>query len=140
MSQHGYGPYDADGVPFNLAAGANGVVSGSTIAMQAASLVINAGGTTAALTVTLPTNPPDGCVAEISSLYQITSLTVNASAAGAATDSIVNGTLGAVTEIIPVATTTAGSSTNTIKYKYSLNGYINGNVPALNPRTWFRVQ
>jgi hypothetical protein len=140
MSQVGYGSNDPIGQPFNYLAGANGVVTGSTIAMIAASLVINAGGTTAALTVTLPVNPPDGCVAEITSLFQTTSLTVNAATTGVAADTIVNGTLGVVTEILPVASGTAGAATNTVKYKYSLNGYINGNVPALNPRTWFRVQ
>jgi hypothetical protein len=127
-----YGHSDCWGIPFDFYAGATGVVTGSTFAMQTGTIVFNAGATIAALTVTLPLNPPDGARAEIYSTNQITSLTVNANT----NDVIVNGTLGAVTEIIPVASGTAGSAASMVKYMYSLNGAANGN----NPRTWLRVQ
>jgi hypothetical protein len=135
MSQIGYGHSDAVGAPFDFYAGAN-VVTGTTIAMQTASLVLAAAGTTAALTVTLPLNPTDGCVAEISSTQIVTSLTVNANT----NDSIVNGVLTAVTALTPTALATAGVATATIKYKYSLNGSQVGNAAPINARTWVRVQ
>jgi hypothetical protein len=130
--QLGYGHSDTVGVPFDFYAGAS-VVTGTTFAMQTNQLVLNPTGTLAAATVTLPLNPPDGCVAEISSTQILTSLTVNANTG----DLIVSGVLGTVTGMTPVATVGAGSATNTVKYKYSLNGGITG---GLNPRTWVRVQ
>lgn len=135
MSQLGYGATDPVGAPFNFIAGAN-VVTGSTVTMTAASLVFAAAGTTAALTVNLPLNPPDGCVAEISSTQIVTALTVAANTG----DAIVNGLLAAVTGLTPVASAGAGSATAVIKYKYSLAGSIAGNAAAINPRTWVRVQ
>jgi hypothetical protein len=136
MSQFGYGSADPVGAPFTYDAGVNGVVTGSTITMTTASLLLNAGATIAALNVVLPLNPPDGCVAEISSVGTITAFTVAANTG----DSILAGGLGAPTIFTAAAaSTTAPSALATYRYKYTLNGYINGNVPALNPRTWVRV-
>jgi hypothetical protein len=128
-----YGHSDCWGIPFDFYAGATGVVTGSTFAMQTGTIVFNAGATIAALTVTLPLNPPDGARAEIITLAQITSLTVNANT----NDVIVNGILGAIVgPFVPTASTGTGSATAAVKYVYSLNGAANG----LNPRTWLRVQ
>jgi hypothetical protein len=101
--------------------------------MQTGQLIVDAGATLAALTVVLPLNPPDGALAEIMSLYQITSLTIQANTG----DSLVVGTLGTPTEIIPVASATAGSATGKIAYRYTLNGDI---IKGFAPRTWLRVQ
>lgn len=127
-----YGHSDCWGIPFDFYAGATGVVTGSTFAMQTGSILFNAGATIAALTVTLPLNPPDGARAEIMTTGIITSLTVNANT----NDVIVNGVLTAVTGLTPVASAGTGSATAAVKYVYSLNGAANGN----NPRTWTRVQ
>lgn len=136
MSQVGYGQYDVVGAPFNLQAGAAGVVTGNTITMTAAGIVFNGAATIAAQTVVLPLNPADGAVAEISSLQVITALTVNASAG----DVIVNGVLGVASTITPVAAT-GGSSTGKVSYKYSLNGFVTPTTGVVvNARTWFRVQ
>jgi hypothetical protein len=134
MSQLGFGPSDTVGVPFVT----NVPLTGAAITMQAAALVLNAAGTIATAAVTLPLNPPDGCVAEISTTQIITGLTVTANTG----DSIVNGVLGAVTGLTPVASVGAGSESSTIKYKYSLNGALPVSAVTglgANPRTWFRV-
>lgn len=133
--QAGYGHGDVVGVPFDFYAGAT-LVTGSTITMQTAILVVNPTGTLAALTVNLPLNPVDGAFAEITSTAILTSLTVNANTG----DVIVNGILGAVTGLTPVASVGAGSATATIKYKYTLNGFQPASGAAVNPRTWVRVQ
>jgi hypothetical protein len=133
--QVGYGHGDVVGVPFDFYAGAT-LVTGSTITMQTAVLVLNPTGTLAALTVNLPLNPVDGADASISTTAQITSLTVNANTG----DLIVPGVLAAVTEIIPVASGTAGSASATIKFKYTLNGFQPASGAAVNPRSWIRVQ
>lgn len=141
MSQVGYGHSDPVGVPFDLYTGAGQIVTGFNITMATASLVLNPATTPLATgTVNLPLNPPDGCVAEISSTQVITTLTVAANSG----DVIVNGILGAASTLTPVAAT-GGSATAAIKYKYSLNGGVPGNsqspsAVAVNPRTWFRVQ
>ncbi len=133
--QVGYGHGDVVGVPFDFYAGAT-LVTGSTITMQTAILVLNAGATLAALTVNLPLNPVDGAVAEITTLYQVTSLTINANTG----DVIVTGTNGTVGEIIPAASTTAGSASATVRYRYTLNGFQPASGAAVNPRSWIRVQ
>jgi hypothetical protein len=133
--QVGYGHGDVVGVPFDFYAGAT-LVTGSTITMQTAVLVLNPTGTLAALTVNLPLNPVDGADASISTTAQITSLTVNANTG----DLIVPGVLAAVTEIIPVASGAAGSASATIKFKYTLNGFQPASGAAVNPRSWIRVQ
>ncbi len=129
-----YGHSDAWGIPFDFYAGATGVVTGSTISMQTATLVLNGAATIAALTVNLPLNPPDGCRAEIISTQIITALTVAANTG----DLIVNGVLGAASTITPTAST-GGQADAAIKYVYTLNGFQAGNT-FLNPRTWIRVQ
>jgi hypothetical protein len=133
--QVGYGHGDVVGVPFDFYAGAT-LVTGSTITMQTAVLVLNPSGTLAALTVNLPLNPVDGAVAAITSTAILTSLTVNANTG----DVIVNGILAAVTGLTPVASAGAGSATATIRYKYTLNGFQPASGAAVNPRTWVRVQ
>lgn len=144
MSQLGYGQYDAVASPFNYFPNA-GIVTGTTIAMQAAGLLLAPTTTVAALTVTLPLNPADGTVAEITNVGSaaVTALTI----AAATGDAIATSNLGVPTTIAaPTASATAPSAASTYKYKYSLNGYITGNssafpnpVPAVNPRSWFRV-
>jgi hypothetical protein len=133
--QSGYGHGDVCGVPFDFYGGAT-LVTGSTITMQTAQLVLNATGTLAALTVNLPLNPVDGACAEITTEQIVTSMTVVANTG----DVIVNGVLAAVTGITPVASAGAGSATGTIKYKYTLNGFQPASGAAVNPRTWLRVQ
>jgi hypothetical protein len=135
--QVGYGHGDVVGVPFDFYAGAT-LVTGSTITMQTAVLVLNPTGTLAALTVNLPLNPVDGADASITSTQVISAagLTVNANTG----DVIVNGVLGAATSLTPAATATSGSATATIKYKYTLNGFQPASGAAVNPRSWIRVQ
>jgi hypothetical protein len=135
--QVGYGHGDVVGVPFDFYAGAT-LVTGSTITMQTAVLVLNPTGTLATLTVNLPLNPVDGADASITSTQAISAagLTVNANTG----DAIANGVLTAATSLTPAATATAGSATATIKYKYTLNGFQPASGAAVNPRTWIRVQ
>jgi len=131
----GYGHGDVVGVPFDFYAGAT-LVTGSTITMQTAILVLNPPGTLAALTVNLPLNPVDGADGSITSTQILTALTVNANTG----DVIVNGILAAVTGLTPVASAGAGSATATLRYKYTLNGFQPASGAAVNPRTWVRVQ
>jgi hypothetical protein len=135
MSQLGYGSSDPVGSPFQYVAGAN-LATGFSITMTAARLLLNPTGTLATGAVTLPLNPPDGCVAEITTTQQLTAFTVSANTG----DSISYGVLAAVTEIIPTNSATAGVPTGTIKYAYTLNGSQAGNAAAINPRTWVRIQ
>jgi hypothetical protein len=130
-TQVGYGHSDVVGFPFDFYG--TSLTTGTVINMQTALLVISAGATLAALTVNLPLNPTDGALAAITTQYQVTSLTINANTG----DLILNGTEGAVTEIIPVASGTAGSAASTVQYRYSLNGDI---IKGYAPRTWIRVQ
>jgi len=150
-TQLGYGVSDTVGAPFQLLATATGVVTGNTVQMVGGGLHFNGAATIAAQTVTLPQNPVDGCVAEISSSQVITALTVQAATnyapqgtavnqAGTVSDVIVNGVLGAATTITPTAQA-GGVAIAVIKYKYSLNGYTNPTTGVVsNARTWFRVQ
>jgi hypothetical protein len=133
--QVGYGHGDVVGVPFDFYAGAT-LVTGSTITMQTAVLVLNPTGTLAALTVNLPLNPVDGADASITSTATITSLTVAANTG----DVIVPGVLGTLTTLVPVAATGAGGATATVRFKYTLNGFQPASGAAVNPRTWLRVQ
>jgi hypothetical protein len=114
--QVGYGHSDVVAEPFDFYV----PLTAFTIAMQTAKLVLNPAGTLATGTVTLPLNPPDGTLAEISSTQTQTALTLSANTG----DSIV----GAVTAL--VANTRVG-------YRYSLFGDI---LKGANPRTWIRVQ
>ena len=122
MSQIGYGNTDPVGMPGQFFGGAN-ILTGFNITMTSARLVLNPSGTLATGTVTLPLNPPDGCVAEISSTQTQTALTLSANTG----DSIV----GAVTAL------TANAR---VAYYYTLNGSVAGNAAAVNPRTWVRIQ
>jgi hypothetical protein len=133
--QVGYGHGDVVGVPFDFYAGAT-LVTGSTITMQTAVLVLNPTGTLAALTVNLPLNPVDGADASITSTATVTSLTVNANTG----DVIVPGVLAAITALTPAALGTAGSASATIRFKYTLNGFQPASGAAVNPRSWIRVQ
>ncbi len=133
--QVGYGHGDVVGVPFDFYAGAT-LVTGSTITMQTAVLVLNPTGTLAALTVNLPLNPVDGADASITSTATITSLTVAANTG----DVIVPGVLGTLTTLVPVAATGAGGATATVRFKYTLNGFQPASGAAVNPRSWIRVQ
>jgi hypothetical protein len=135
--QVGYGHGDVVGVPFDFYAGAT-VVTGSTITMQTAELVVIPPGTLAALTINLPLNPVDGASALITLGQVITSLTVNANTG----DSIVTtGILQNVTgTFTPTNVTTAGVATGTIRYRYTLNGFQPASGAAVNPRSWIRVQ
>lgn len=136
MSQIGYGHGDTVGAPFDYYTGST-LVTGFNITMQTAAIVLNPSGTLAAGTVVLPLNPPDGCLAEITALQQITSLTVSANTG----DSLAYGVPVAVTELIPTNTATAGAANATVKYRYTLGGFQpSPNVAAINPRTWLRVQ
>ena len=136
--QVGYGHGDVVGIPFDFYGGAT-LVTGSTITMQTAQLLLQP---TAAvsLTINLPLNPVDGCCAEISNVAAVVgsviTLTVNANTG----DVIATAGLGVPASITVVASTTGGSAINTIKYKYTLNGFQPASGAAVSPRTWFRVQ
>ena len=122
MSQIGYGNTDPVGMPGQFFGGAN-ILTGFNITMTSARLVLNPSGTLSTGTVTLPLNPPDGCVAEISSTQTQTALTLSANTG----DSIV----GAVTAL---------TANTRVAYYYTLNGSVAGNAAAINPRTWVRIQ
>lgn len=128
MSQIGYGSQDVVGEPAQFVV----PLTGQTILMTAAKLLINPAGTLATLVVTLPLNPPDGATVEITSTQILTGLTVGASAL----DLIVNGVLAAVTGMTPVASAGAGGATGRIAYRYTLAGGVAG----VNARTWVRIQ
>lgn len=144
MSQVGYGHSDPVGMPFDFYSGAVGVAAATPYTMASASLVLQPAAAVTIGTITLPLNPPDGCVAEISNVGSGGAITLAGTAVAANSgDTLVNGTLGAPTTITPAAATT-GSATATLRYKYTLNGYVVGNSqvpgsPALSARTWFRV-
>jgi|ERR1700733_4231045 len=138
--QVGYGHGDVVGVPFDYYGGAT-LVTGSTITMQTAQLLLNnTSGGSITLTINLPLNPVDGAFAEISNVSAATadvlSTTINANTG----DVIATSALGVVGSITPAASTTAGSASATVKYKYTLNGFQPASGAAVNPRTWFRVQ
>jgi hypothetical protein len=133
--QVGYGHGDVVGVPFDFYAGAT-LVTGSTITMQTGVLVLNPTGTLATLVVNLPLNPVDGADASITSTQVISGIVINANTG----DVIVGGVLGTVGVLTPAATTTAGSASATVKYKYTLNGFQPASGAAVNPRSWIRVQ
>jgi hypothetical protein len=121
--QLGYGADDAIAPGrFDYYDAATGtLVSGDTINLQTSNLLVVAAAAIAALTVVLPINPPDGCVAELNAVnYGVTALTLNANTG----DKVVNA---------PTALVAA----TPVRLKYSLNGDVTKGV---NARTWFRVQ
>lgn len=150
-TQLGYGVGDTVGSPALYLATTVGVPTGSTITMVGGDLLLNAGGTVAALTVILPQNPVDGAVASITSTGTITSFTVSPATSYAApgipvnqsglvSDAIIAGALGTLTALTPAAATTAGGATATVRFKYTLNGYTNPSTGVVSgARSWIRV-
>lgn len=150
-TQLGYGVSDTVGAPALYLATTTGVPTGTTIQMPGTDLILNAGGTVAALTVVLPQNPVDGAVASITSTGTITSFTVspatNYAPQGSAvnagvtvSDVIIPGALGTLTALTPAAATTAGGATATVRFKYTLNGYTNPTTGVVSgARSWIRV-
>jgi hypothetical protein len=134
--QVGYGHGDVVGIPFDFYGGAT-LVTGSTITMQTGVLVVNPPGAIS-VTINLPLNPVDGADASISNVSAST-LTLTAVNANTG-DVISNLGLTAPTALTPAALATAGSASNTIRYKYTLNGFQPASGAAVTPRTWFRVQ
>jgi hypothetical protein len=138
--QVGYGHGDVVGVPFDFYAGAT-LVTGSTITMQTALLVLFPPGALTGIVINLPLNPVDGAVAEISNVGAVASTitgTINANTG----DSIVAiGVAGSnITSIANVSLATGGTASTTVRFRYSLNGFQPASGAAVNPRTWFRVQ
>ena len=131
----GYGHADVVGVPFDFYAGAT-IVTGSTITMQTALLVVAPPGAIS-VTINLPLNPVDGALAEISNVGTGGVLTITALNANTG-DTVVNGTLGTPASITLVAATTGGGN-GTLRYRYTLNGFQPASGAAVNPRTWFRI-
>lgn len=121
--QQGYGHGDLCAEPFDFYV----PLTGFTITMQTAKLVLNPAGTLATGTVNLPLNPPDGCLAEISSTQTQTALTVAANTG----DLIV----GAVTALV---------ANTRVAWRYTLFGSAGPGAPqgaaTANARTWVRVQ
>lgn len=127
--QTGYGHSDVVGVPFDFYT----PLTGAAITMQTGILVLAPAGTIAACAVTLPLNPVDGAVAEISSTTQITALTVSANTG----DSI----LGAAATELTILTATPNGSSRAV-YRYSLAGanpISQYTGLGTNSRTWIRV-
>lgn len=119
MSQIGYGAGDPIGYPFDFYV----PLTAFTITMQTGILVLNPAGTLATGTVNLPLNPPDGCLAEISSTQTQTAITVAAN----------------TSDLIAGAAVTALVANTRVGYRYSLNGTKNSTGVVVNPRTWVRV-
>jgi hypothetical protein len=132
MSQLGYGKADVVGSPFdfytNAALGGitGTLATGSTLQMNNNKLIVyQITSALAALTVTLPLNPQDGAVAEVSNVVggqTITSLTINANT----NDSVVG-------TAVSATSTAAGV---TYSFKYSLNGDV---TKGAGPRSWLRT-
>jgi hypothetical protein len=139
--QVGYGHGDVVGVPFDYYGGVT-LVTGAVITMQTNQLLLNnTTGGTIAVTINLPLNPVDGCCAEISNVSTVVADVITLTAVNANTgDVIATAGLGVPLSITVTAFTTGGSAVNTIKYKYTLNGFQPASGAAVNPRTWFRVQ
>jgi hypothetical protein len=138
--QVGYGHGDVVGVPFDFYAGAT-LVTGSTITMQTALLVLFPPGALTGVVINLPLNPVDGALAEISNVGAVAS-TITATINPNTGDSIVAiGVAGSnITSIANVSLATGGTASTTVRFRYSLNGFQPASGAAVNPRTWFRVQ
>jgi hypothetical protein len=142
----GYGKYDVVGSPFdfytNVAlSGVTGTLTtGSTLQMQNNKLVVHIGATLAALTVTLPQNPPDGATAEVSNSVNgntITALTVNAATSYSGSSSTqTQGQTVSDTVIGTAVSSTSTASGVTYKFQYSLNGDV---TKGAGPRSWIRT-
>jgi hypothetical protein len=147
MSQVGYGHSDPVGSPFDFYAGAVGVAAGTTYTMASSTLVLAPAAAVQIGLITLPLNPPDGCEASISNVGSggVLTLATTTPVAANSGDTLNNGTLGVPVTITLAASAAGGSAVATLKYKYTLNGFVAGNsqvpgAPVLNARTWFRVQ
>jgi hypothetical protein len=138
--QVGYGHGDVVGVPFDFYAGAT-LVSGSTITMQTALLVLFPAAALTGIVINLPLNPVDGAVAEISNVGAVAS-TITATINPNTGDSLVAiGVAGSnITSIANVSLATGGTASTTVRFRYTLNGFQPASGAAVNPRTWFRVQ
>ena len=138
--QVGYGHGDVVGVPFDFYAGAT-LVSGSTITMQTALLVLFPAAALTGIVINLPLNPVDGAVAEISNVGAVAS-TITATINPNTGDSLVAiGVAGSnITSIANVSLVTGGTASTTVRFRYTLNGFQPASGAAVNPRTWFRVQ
>lgn len=138
--QTGYGHGDVVGVPFDFYSSAAALPTGVAIQMQSGVLLLVPAAAITGVAITLPLNPGDGAIAEITNAGAVGS-TVTGTVSANTGDTILNGGLGAPTVITPAAATTAGSAAPTLRYRYTLNGYLpNPNGVAINPRTWVRVQ
>lgn len=120
MTQIGYGGNDVIAEAFDFAV----PLTAFSITMQTGKLVLNPAGTLATGTVTLPLNPPDGAVAEISSTQTQTALTVTANTG----------------DLIAGAAVTALVAVTRVSWRYSLNGTKNSSGVTVNARTWVRVR
>jgi hypothetical protein len=129
------------GVPFDFYSGAVQVATGTTYNMQTGILILVPAAAVTGIVVNLPLNPVDGAVAEITNGGAVAATVTGTFVANTGDTILAGDGLGVPTVITPAASTTGGSASNTIKYKYSLlgAGSQNGN-PGLNPRTWIRVQ
>lgn len=136
--QGGYGKSDVVAAkgPFDLYVGATQVLTGSVFTMQNDVLVLVPAAAVTGVVVNFPLNPPDGAEIEIVNAGAAAS-TVTLTPTANTGDVISTLGLAAATVITPAASGTAGSASNSIKYKYSLNG---STVNGVNARTWFRVQ
>jgi hypothetical protein len=138
--QLGYGHGDVVGVPFDFYSGATGVPTGATFTMQTNQLVL-VPAAAVSVTINLPLNPVDGCCAEITNGAAVVGSVITLTAVNANTgDTIATAGLGVPATITVTAFTTGGSAVNTIKYKYTLNGFQPASGAAVQPRTWIRVQ
>lgn len=127
--QTGYGHGDVVGVPFDFYVGAAALPAGVNIQMQSGVLVIDPAAAVSGV-VTLPLNPGDGAVAEIS----------NVTVAGGFTFTFTGGLLPATGDAILGTALASLAAGVTARYRYTLNGYSpNVNVVPVNPRTWVRV-
>lgn len=119
--QTGYGHGDVVGVPFDFY---SSPVASQVITMQTAVIVfdvVNA----VSITLTLPLNPVDGAVAEVTNrVGSANTLTFTGNLAANTGDSILG------TALASLATGVSA------RYRYSLNGDITKGV---NPRTWVRT-
>jgi hypothetical protein len=137
--QIGYGHSDSVGMPFDFYSGATGVFTGAAYVMQTGELILFPAAAVTGVTVTLPLNPVDGAWASISNVGAVAS-TVTLTVSANTGDVISQVGITAVTVITPAALATAGTAANTVRYRYTLNGFQPASGVAINPRTWFRVQ
>jgi hypothetical protein len=136
-TQLGYGISDIVGSPFDFYTGAVSVAAGTPFQMRNNALVFNPAGAVTIGAITLPQNPADGAVVEISAAVGSATVTFTVAAA-----TNYNGTGSTVTAPITVSDSILGTAATsvaagaTVRYKYTLNGDTRSGA---NPRTWVRV-